>query len=52
MTINKLSFVLTGMFVTGAVFFTILLWRSQRIREELQELRESISPTPGIKETT
>jgi hypothetical protein len=40
MTLNKLSFVLTAMFVTGAAFFTILLRRSEQLRQEVHEMRE------------
>jgi|tagenome__1003787_1003787.scaffolds.fasta_scaffold12926919_1 preprotein translocase subunit SecG len=40
MTLNKLTLTLAGMFVTGAVFFSILLRRSEQIREELHQLRE------------
>jgi preprotein translocase subunit SecG len=40
MTLNKMTFVLTGMFVTGAVFFTILLRRSEQLRQEVHQLRE------------
>jgi hypothetical protein len=32
-----------GVFVTGAVFFTILLRRSQQLRQEVHELRERMS---------
>jgi preprotein translocase subunit SecG len=40
MTLNKLTFTLAGMFVTGAVFFSILLRRSEQVREELRQLRQ------------
>ncbi len=43
MTLNKLTFVLTGMFVTGAVFFTILLRRSEELREQVHDLRNRVS---------
>jgi preprotein translocase subunit SecG len=44
MTLNKLAIVLTGMFVTGAVFFTILLRRSEQVREQVSDLRQQIRP--------
>jgi preprotein translocase subunit SecG len=43
MTLNKMTFVLTGMFVTGAVFFTILLRRSEQLRQEVHQLRKRTS---------
>jgi preprotein translocase subunit SecG len=42
MTLNKLTLALTGMFVTGAVFFSILLRRSEQMREELRQLRDEM----------
>ena len=46
MTLNKMTLVLTGMFVTGAVFFTILVRRSEQLRQEVNQLRERMS-IPG-----
>jgi preprotein translocase subunit SecG len=43
MTLNKLTFVLSGMFVTGAVFFSILLRRSQEVHDEVLQLRNRLS---------
>jgi preprotein translocase subunit SecG len=43
MTLNKLTFVLTGMFVTGAVFFSILLRRSGEVHVEVLQLRNRLS---------
>lgn len=43
MTLNKITFVLTGMFVTGAVFFSILLRRSEQLRKEVHQLCERTS---------
>ena len=43
MTLNKMTFVLTGMFITGAVFFKILLRRSAELREEVHQLRDRVS---------
>jgi hypothetical protein len=39
MSTNKLSLMLGAMFVTGCVFFGLLLKRSNQIREEVQGLR-------------
>jgi hypothetical protein len=41
MTLNKLTFVLTGMFVTGAVFLSILLQRSQEVHAGSASVAES-----------
>jgi preprotein translocase subunit SecG len=43
MTLNKMTLVLTGMFVTGAVFFSILLRRSEQLRQEVHQLHNRMS---------
>jgi len=39
MTLNKLNAALAGMFITGAVFFTILLRRTEQVRREVEQLK-------------
>lgn len=42
MTLNKLTALLTGMFVTQTVFFAIVLHRNEQVREEVERLRSEI----------
>lgn len=42
MTLNKLTVLLTGMFVAEAVFFAVVLHRNEQVREEVERLRSEI----------